>query len=302
MRNIFTSAGISVIIIFYNMRREAKRTLYSLSATYQKDVKENDYEVIVIDNGSAEPLERQWVEGIAPNFRYIFFKATTPSPSQAINYGVRAARYRNIAICIDGARILSPGIIKYMKSGLKAYKNPFIYTLGMHIGSKPQNFLIEEGYNEVVEDQVISQVNWKDNGYLLFGISSLARSSKNGYFSTLPESNCVCLKKDTFWQAGGFDERFISPGGGIVNLDFFNAIHENKDVTPVMILGEATFHQFHGGVATNVTMDNHPFQKMKEEYFSIKKKEYQFNERRPEYIGWFSMKYHASLISSGTKK
>jgi hypothetical protein len=33
------------------MDREARRTLYSLSTRYQREVNERDYEVIVVDNG-----------------------------------------------------------------------------------------------------------------------------------------------------------------------------------------------------------------------------------------------------------
>ena len=43
---------ISVIIVVHNMTREAPRTLYSLSAAYQRDIAPDDYEVIVVDNGS----------------------------------------------------------------------------------------------------------------------------------------------------------------------------------------------------------------------------------------------------------
>ena len=34
--------------------------------------------------------------------------------------------------------------------------------------------------------------------------------------------------------------------GGLTNLDIFNRVHEGDSFTPVMPLGEATFHQFHG--------------------------------------------------------
>lgn len=51
------SLKISIVVVFYNMRREARRTLYSMSAEYQKDVGETDYEVIAIDNNSEYPLD-----------------------------------------------------------------------------------------------------------------------------------------------------------------------------------------------------------------------------------------------------
>ena len=44
--------ALSVVVVFHNMRREAERTLHSLSRAYQRGVDDLDYEVIVIDNGS----------------------------------------------------------------------------------------------------------------------------------------------------------------------------------------------------------------------------------------------------------
>jgi endo-alpha-1,4-polygalactosaminidase (GH114 family) len=47
---------ISIIVNLYNMRREAARTLFTLSQRYQRDVQTSDYEVIVVENGSIEPV------------------------------------------------------------------------------------------------------------------------------------------------------------------------------------------------------------------------------------------------------
>ena len=44
--------GVSVIVVVFNIPREAPRTLYSLSAEYQRDIAADDYEVIVVDDGS----------------------------------------------------------------------------------------------------------------------------------------------------------------------------------------------------------------------------------------------------------
>ena len=43
---------LSVVVVFYNMRREAERTLQSLSRAYQRGIDDLDYEVIVVENGS----------------------------------------------------------------------------------------------------------------------------------------------------------------------------------------------------------------------------------------------------------
>ena len=42
------------------------------------------------------------------------------------------------------------------------------------------------------------------------------------------------------------------PGGGYANLDLFERLAQAPGVTPASILGEGTFHQFHGGTTTNV--------------------------------------------------
>jgi Methyltransferase domain len=41
------------------------------------------------------------------------------------------------------------------------------------------------------------------------------------------------------------------PGGGLANLDTFRRAVELPEAALVLLLGEATFHQFHGGIATN---------------------------------------------------
>ena len=48
---------LSIVLIAYNMQREAPRTMRSLSTAMQRDVKHGDYEVVVVDNGSSVPLD-----------------------------------------------------------------------------------------------------------------------------------------------------------------------------------------------------------------------------------------------------
>ena len=49
---------------------------------------------------------------------------------------------------------------------------------------------------------------------------------------------------------GGMDERFSEPGGGLVNLDFFIRACETDSAELILLLGEASFHQMHGGAST----------------------------------------------------
>jgi hypothetical protein len=267
------------------MRREAERTLYSLSSQYQKEISNSDYEVIAIDSKSKEPLNKKMVHSFGPNFHYAYVRCKYPSPCKALNFGVAHAR-SDIVICvIDGARILSPGILSNTLKAFEKFANPFVYTLGMHLGPKVQNESILDGYNQNVEDEMLKNIQWKKNGYLLYSISSIALSSKEGFYSELSESNCFALYKKAYKKIGGFDEKFITPGGGLVNLDIFNRVMEEKTITPVMLLGEATFHQYHGGIATNVPLTEHPFIKFAEEYLKIRGKDYTTVSKKPQYFG-----------------
>lgn len=288
---------LSVIVNFFNMQREAARTLYTLSTRYQRDVSADDYEVIAVDNGSTAPLDIDHVEAFEGHFRYLRIETDSPSPCAAINQAVASARGENVMICIDGARMLSPGIIKYALAALALHPHSFVHTLGMHLGPKPQNESVDEGYDQRAEDELLKTVDWRQDGYRLFTISSLARSSSGGFFRPLSESNCFALPRADYLALGGMDEKFVSPGGGLVNLDFFNLANEQSDFRPIMLLGEATFHQFHGGVATNVSRCDLPWPSMVAEYALIRGKEFVRNSRAPEYLGWFSADCHSRFVS-----
>ena len=50
---------------------------------------------------------------------------------------------------------------------------------------------------------------------------------------------------------------------------FFQRANRHAETTPIALLGEGTFHQFHGGVATNVPMSEHPWARYQAEYQAI---------------------------------
>ena len=64
---------LSVVVVVHDMRREAARTLHSLSRAYQREVDDLDYEVIVVENGSEpeECLGADLVRSFGPEFRYL---------------------------------------------------------------------------------------------------------------------------------------------------------------------------------------------------------------------------------------
>ena len=60
------------------MHREAARTLYTLSPACQSGVSALDYQVIAVDNGSADPLGAGFVTRFGTNFEYRFIENALP--------------------------------------------------------------------------------------------------------------------------------------------------------------------------------------------------------------------------------
>jgi hypothetical protein len=277
---------VSVIAVFFEMRREAARTLHTLSRAYQCGIDGIDYEVIAIDNGSrTQPLSASAVSSFGGNFRLITRLNATPSPAPACNTGAEVARGDTLLILVDGARMLSPGILHYTARAFATFPDPFVHTISMHLGPDVQNRSMLHGYDQDAEDALLDSIDWRGNGYRLFEVSSPAPTLEQGFFMPLAESNCIALRRDSFHALGGFDERFASPGGGLVNLDFFSRAMGRRQLEPVRILGEATFHQVHGGVATNVPPRDHPFNQFAEEYRRLRGHEYRVPARDVQYVG-----------------
>ena len=165
---------LTVVVVFYNMRREAVRTLHSLSRAYQEGVADLDYEVIVVENGSAEDqrLGADLVEGFGPEFRYLDLGAdAVPSPVHALNLGIQQGRGRAYALMIDGAHVLSPGVLRYGAMGLAAYAPAIVATQQWYVGPGQQGEAMDDGYDQAYEDRLFDSVGWPNAGYRIFEIS-----------------------------------------------------------------------------------------------------------------------------------
>lgn len=258
---------LSIVVILHNMQREAARTLFSLGRRGQAGLDGIDYEIIAIDNGSTPPLQPDAFTDFSDNIRYVRLDTKSVSPVGAVNLGAEVARGDYIAVIVDGARMASPGLIATSLIGTRVAANPFVFGLAWHLGPKIQNISMLEGYDQAAEDALLDSIAWPGDGYRLFDISTIAPSSGGGYLSGVPpECSWFCMKRSTFLQMGGFDAGFASPGGGLVNHDFRNRVLAIPGIVPVGVLGEGVFHQFHGGVATNVPLAEHPWESFEVEY------------------------------------
>jgi glycosyltransferase involved in cell wall biosynthesis len=271
----------------FNMAREAPKTLYSLSPVYQRGVDSSDYEVVVVDNGSKEPVSEDLVRSCGEHFRYFSYLPSSSSPAAAINFGASQARGDFLGLMIDGARLVTPGILRYAMMALRTVPNPVASTLAWHLGPDVQYRSSKNGYSREAEDELLSRIDWKANGYRLFEVSSLAGSSSEGFFRPLAESNCFFMPRKTFERLGGFDEEFDLPGGGLVNLDLYKRVCEVPDTELIVILGEGTFHQFHGGISTNTSEEDNVrlWNEFSNEYLEIRGHLYAKPQKEASYLG-----------------
>lgn len=244
---------LSVVIVCYEMAAQIGNTLRSLLPPYQRNIETSDYEIVLIDNGSREMLDEP-MRDMSSNLRYIYISPSesSPSPAAALNRGVTLARAPLLCLMIDGARMLTPGVLSWGIRLLKLSPRAMAEVRGWHLGSKWQPEGIMEGYDSEQERQLLERIRWLENGYRLWQIAAATPQTRSGFSAKTAESNCVFMSRDLFSEIGGFDERYQFAGGGLVNLDFFSRAVAVAD--PIFtVLGEGTFHQVHGGAATGLT-------------------------------------------------
>ena len=74
------------------------------------------------------------------------------------------------------------------------------------------------------------------------------------------------------------------PAGGCANIDFYGRACQRDDLELVILLGEGTFHQVHGGVTTNAALDDDLSQYF-EEYKRIRGEPYRIVPKTAHYLG-----------------
>ena len=280
---IGSPVDLTIVVCAYNMARELPRTLFTLSPGYQQGTEGINYEVIVLDNGSAPPVDEQSLRSILPGVTVVRPETPRVSPASAINEVIRSARGRLLGLWIDGARLASPGVVRNAVEAWRVDPTRAIGTVAFHLGPDMQARSVFDGYSAETEDSLLASVPWREDGYRLFDISVLAGSSEAGWFGCVNETNGLFIDRALWDRLGGLDERFESPGGGYMNLDLWERAVAISGGHPWMILGEGSFHQVHGGVATNGTPEDRAA--MMAEYASILGRPFVRPRYEPHFVG-----------------
>jgi len=241
---------ISFVVVVYDMPRQAENTLLTLGPGYQDEADPADYEVIVVENDSANTLSDELVSSLPAHYHYSLRSNPESSPAHAINFGAAQARGDFICVMIDGARMLTPGVIRNLLLAHRLFDNAVVAVPGYHLGRELQQEAVDSGYSVEEELALLASSRWPVDGYSLFDIACFSGSSAPGFFLPNSESNCLSIPRDCWCDLGGCDLRFDLRGGGLVNLDLYKRACEMPGVKHVILPGEGTFHQFHSGVTT----------------------------------------------------
>jgi glycosyltransferase involved in cell wall biosynthesis len=264
------------------MARELPRTLRSLAPAYQRGIDADDYEVIVVDNGSPVPVDAALFEGFGGHVRRVRLDPAPPAPARAANLGIAESRADFVGLLIDGARLASPGLLAAAVLGRRLADRPVVATLGWHLGPVRHMDAAAAGYDRGVEDALLEALDWERDGYRLFSASTLAGSSARGWFAPMGESNGLFMPKPMWNELGGIDEAFVLPGGGLSNHDLYRRACSLDGAELIVLLGEGTFHQIHGGAATS---GRFAWREMHDEYRALRGRDYQPPQNEPTFVG-----------------
>lgn len=242
-----TAIQLSVVVATYEMARELPRTLHALSPAYQRGMENIPYEVIVIDNGSSVPPRVEDFADLGLDLRILYCNNGLPSPVEALNMGLAAARGDLICTFIDGARMPSPGLLAGSVAAARTHDRAIVYTASLVLGFGPQFTAIHSGYSQEVEDRLLASIEWPKDGYRLFEISSglTDQPSLLQWYAPGFESNALTLSRALWDELGGYDEQFRADGGGYASSDVYYRATELPGTQIVVLGGEATFHQMH---------------------------------------------------------
>src|SRR6476660_4471107 len=187
---------------------------------------------------------------------------------------------------IDGAHVLTPGVLRYGMAGLRTYEPALAVVQQWYVGPGQQPDAMLDGYDQAYEDDLFRHVEWPLDGYRLFDIGHFI--GERDWLDGLWESNCIVVPRSLLEQVGAFDESFSMPGGGYANLELYERLGASPDVNVTTMLGEGSFHQVHGGTTTNLADPSERHQRISSyarHYQELRGRGFVGHRKRLHYVG-----------------
>jgi hypothetical protein len=204
---------VNVYVAGYNMESEISNTLITMLEPYQRS-SNLSWQITVIDNGSYPAMKFRNIDSRV-QVRYV--EEATKSPLGAMNRVIAEGESKYICVVLDGARMWTPGVMLQFENSLNYNDTVPSTVTAYHLGPVHQSKSKQFGYDKAVEILMLERVNYKKDGYKLFGVSVLAGANPDGENGFMNESCCLFLKRSLWAKLGGFNEKFQSSGGGLVH-------------------------------------------------------------------------------------
>ena len=229
-----TPIDLSVVVVFYNMRREAARTLHSLSRAYQRGhrrprLRGHRRRERLRPRPEARRGLRRAASGPSSATST---SATTPTrrPSLALNRGIRAGRGRSVR-ADDRRRPRAHA------------RRPALRPRRPRRPTRPPSSRPSSGtsvrasratrWTTATTRPTRTGCSSRSSGRATATASSRsATSSATATGSTASGRATACSSPASqLEQVGGFDESFSMPGGGYANLELYERLGSSPDVT-----------------------------------------------------------------------
>lgn len=241
---------LSIVVIFYDMEECYEDTLLTMSREFQVGIEDVSYEVIAIDNNSPVPLDEGAVERFGPEFKLVRYETEGRSPVEAINYGLSICTGEYVAVVVDGARMLSNGVIAKTLSEAKRYPRACVYTQAFNLAT--YSCAPEEAFN--VELKMKKQTGWPGDSKSIISKGILCDSYGPTLQGKIPtEFTWYVVKRSFMDSVGRYNENFKSHGGGLMNQELvIRMVKHNPQF--VFVQDEYSIHQYHNRYKPKGTM------------------------------------------------
>ena len=280
---------LSVVVVFHNMRREAARTLHSLSRAYQRGHRGSR-----LRGDRGRERLRRTTSGSARTSSQLRPRVPLPRPRRRRDAlaGARAQpRHRGVARRVaradDRRRPCAHAGRAALRDAGPAHLRPGRRRPRSSGTSGPgqQNEAMDGATTRTTRTGSSS----RSGGRRRLPAVRDRPLHRRPRLVRRPVGEQLHLRAAGAARPGrAVDESFSMPGGGFANLDLFERLAATPGVTVVGILGEGSFHQLHGGTTTNepdVGERHARLMAYREHYEQIRKRPFRGPGKRRHYVG-----------------